>query len=69
MRPHDLEVRREPNGSGARATIERVVHLGFEVRADLCLDDGRELWVQMTKAEAEQLELEQGATVFVATRG
>jgi molybdopterin-binding protein len=38
------------------------------VRADLALEDGREVWVQMTKAEAEQLELEQGSKVFVATR-
>jgi sulfate transport system ATP-binding protein len=68
VRPHDIEVRCEPNGSAERATVERVVHLGFEVRADLCLEDGRELWVQMTKAEAEQLELERGSQVFVATR-
>jgi hypothetical protein len=37
VRPHDIDVRREPNGSAERATVERVVHLGFEVRADLAL--------------------------------
>jgi sulfate transport system ATP-binding protein len=58
-------VRREPNGSAERATVERVVHLGFEVRADLALDDGREVWVQMTRDEAMELDLEQGAQVFV----
>jgi sulfate transport system ATP-binding protein len=68
VRPHDIEVRREPNGAAERATVERIVHLGFEVRADLALEDGREVWVQMTKSEAEQLELEQGSQVFVATR-
>jgi sulfate/thiosulfate transport system ATP-binding protein len=68
VRPHDIEVRREANGSAERATVERVVHLGFEVRADLCLEDGRELWVQMTKTAAEELELERGSQVFVATR-
>jgi molybdopterin-binding protein len=45
-----------------------VVHLGFEVRADLQLGDGREVWVQMTKAEAADLELEPGSRVFVAAR-
>jgi sulfate/thiosulfate transport system ATP-binding protein len=65
VRPHDFEVRREPNGSAEPATVERVVHLGFEVRADLALDDGREVWVQMTRDEAAVLELEQGAQVFV----
>jgi sulfate transport system ATP-binding protein len=69
VRPHDFEVRREPNGSAERATVERVVHLGFEVRADLALDDGRAVWVQMTRGEAEALDLQQGAQVFVrATR-
>jgi sulfate transport system ATP-binding protein len=65
VRPHDIDVRREPNGSAERATVERVVHLGFEVRADLALDDGREVWVQMTRDEAMELDLEQGAQVFV----
>ncbi|HET8653384.1 MAG TPA: TOBE-like domain-containing protein [Gaiellaceae bacterium] len=68
VRPHDLEVRRERNGSSERATVERVAHLGFEVRADLLLEDGREVWVQLTKAEAERLDLERGTRVFVATR-
>jgi sulfate/thiosulfate transport system ATP-binding protein len=66
VRPHDIDVRREPNGSAERATVERVVHLGFEVRADLALDDGREVWVQMTRAEAAALELQQGTHVFIA---
>src|ERR671915_439360 len=68
VRPHDIEVRREPNGSAERATVERVVHLGFEVRADLCLEDGRGLWVQMTKAEADELDLERGSMVYVAAK-
>jgi sulfate/thiosulfate transport system ATP-binding protein len=66
VRPHDIDVRREPNGSAERATVERVVHLGFEVRADLALDDGREVWVQMTRDEAQQLDLQEGTQVFVA---
>jgi sulfate/thiosulfate transport system ATP-binding protein len=66
VRPHDIDVRREPNGSAERATVERVVHLGFEVRADLALEDGREVWVQMARDEAAALDLRQGAQVFVA---
>ena len=37
IRPHDIEVRVEPNGSTTEAMIERVVHLGFEVRVELVL--------------------------------
>jgi sulfate/thiosulfate transport system ATP-binding protein len=65
VRPHDIEVSLRPNGPGTQAaTVERVVHLGFEVRADLTLDDGREVWVQMTRGEAEALDLCDGARVY-----
>ena len=66
VRPHDIDVTTEQNGASERATVERVVHLGFEVRADLALDDGREVWVQMTRDEARQLDLQEGSQVFVA---
>jgi sulfate/thiosulfate transport system ATP-binding protein len=66
IRPHDLEIRPEPNGSrSTEATVERVVHLGFEVRAELVLDDGRRISAQVTRDEADELELEEGQIVFV----
>ncbi len=66
IRPHDLEVRSEPNGSrSTEATVERVVHLGFEVRAELVLDDGRRVSAQITRDEADELELHEGQIVFV----
>jgi sulfate transport system ATP-binding protein len=65
IRPHDLEVRVEPNGTSREAMVERVVHLGFEVRAELVLEDGRRVSAQVTRDEAEQLELHDGQIVFV----
>jgi len=65
IRPHDLEVRHEPNGHSAEAKVERVVHLGFEVRAELMLDDGRRVSAQVTRDEADELELHEGQIVFV----
>jgi len=65
IRPHDLELRLEPNGTTSEAMIERVVHLGFEIRVDLVLDDGRYVSAQVTRGEAEELELRQGQIVFV----
>jgi sulfate transport system ATP-binding protein len=66
VRPHDVELLLEPNGSTREAMIERIVHLGFEVRIELVRDDGERLSVQTTRDEVEQLELEQGQIVFVA---
>src|ERR671918_758129 len=39
VRPHDVEVRHEPNGQTIEAMIDRIVHLGFEVRVELTLRD------------------------------
>jgi len=65
VRPHDLELTLEPNGTTREAMIERIVHLGFEVRLDLVREDGERLQVQITRDEAEQLELESRQIVFV----
>ena len=65
IRPHDFELRLEPNGSTEEAMIERIVHLGFEVRVEFSLKDGTQAWAQMTRAEADQLELHDGQIVFV----
>ena len=40
--------------------VERVVHLGFEVRVELVLHDGRHVSAQVTRDEAEELELAAG---------
>ena len=63
VRPHDLELVLEPNGSTREAQVERVVHLGFEVRCELVRDDGEEFSVQLTREQAETRELERGQSV------
>jgi sulfate transport system ATP-binding protein len=68
VRPHDIELRHEPNGSTREAQIERVVRLGFETRVDLIRDDGERLHVQLTRDEADELELDTGDIVYVRTR-
>jgi sulfate transport system ATP-binding protein len=64
IRPHDVEVRTEPNGTTAEALVERLVHLGFEVRVDLLLGDGQRLQAQLSREDAEELELHKGQIVF-----
>jgi sulfate transport system ATP-binding protein len=64
VRPHDLEVLLEGEPDAVPATVERVVRLGFEVRVDLRSGDD-ELWVQLTRGEAERLALSVGRAVYV----
>jgi sulfate/thiosulfate transport system ATP-binding protein len=68
VRPHDLELQLVPNGTTAEGMVERVVHLGFEVRVELVLDDGRHVSAQLTRDEVEELELRDGQIVFVRPR-
>ena len=68
VRPHDIEIAHEPNGVTREAQVVRIVRLGFEVRVDLARDDGEALHVQLTRNEADLLELAAGDIVFVRTR-
>jgi sulfate transport system ATP-binding protein len=65
VRPHDLEVTLEPNGSTKEAMIVRLVQLGFEVRLELVRDDGEQLAAQLTRDQVEAMELAPGQIVYV----
>jgi sulfate transport system ATP-binding protein len=62
LRPHDIQIL--PGGDFTSGTVEalvrRVVHLGFEVRVELTLPDGRDIWAQVTRETTAELELEEG---------
>jgi sulfate/thiosulfate transport system ATP-binding protein len=60
LRPHDIQILTHPDGSTVEALVRRVVHLGFEVRVELTLPDGRDVWAQVTRETAAELELEEG---------
>jgi sulfate transport system ATP-binding protein len=82
VRPHDIRVGRRSDmriaaGDGTarsigvvRATIDRVVVLGFEVRVELTnAATGGSFTAQITRGDAEALGLREGDTVYVrATR-
>jgi sulfate/thiosulfate transport system ATP-binding protein len=65
LRPHDVDVILEPVAGATEAMIDRVTHLGFEVRVELSLGDGDSTWVQTTRGRAEELELEEGQIVWL----
>ncbi|WP_116672424.1 TOBE-like domain-containing protein, partial [Mycobacterium kubicae] len=82
VRPHDIRVGRRPDmaiagGDGTaesigvvRATVDRVVTLGFEVRVELTnAATDTPFSAQITRGDAEALALREGDTVYVrATR-
>lgn len=82
VRPHDIRVGRDPAMAHAqqegtaesagvtRATVERVVHLGFEVRVELRNAATGDIFAaQVTRGDSEALQLREGETVYArATR-
>jgi sulfate/thiosulfate transport system ATP-binding protein len=65
VRPHDIEIQLNANGSTSEAEVEHLVYLGFEVRVELAMKDGRKLWAQVTREDARRLNLEAGKLVHV----
>ena len=66
VRPHDLLLSTErKGGEGAEAMVTRVLYLGFEVRVELVLQGGDEVRAQLTRAEAEELEVKEGDILWV----
>jgi sulfate/thiosulfate transport system ATP-binding protein len=66
IRPHDLDILLEPRGDNTQeAMVERVVHLGFEVRVELTMQNGEHVWAQITRSQAEELELDKAGIVYV----
>jgi sulfate/thiosulfate transport system ATP-binding protein len=65
IRPHDIDIVVDPSDQAAEAMIDRIIHLGFEVRVELTLHDGAHVYVQLTQPQAEELELHEGQIVWV----
>ncbi|HEY7007839.1 MAG TPA: TOBE-like domain-containing protein [Jatrophihabitantaceae bacterium] len=64
VRPHDLELFPAPVDRSVPAQVSRLQRIGFEVRAEL--QTGTEKpWAQLTRGQAEALELVEGSRVWV----
>jgi sulfate/thiosulfate transport system ATP-binding protein len=64
VRPHDIEVFAGPADRAVAAQVSRVQRIGFAVRADL-MTGPEEVQVQLTRGQAEALELAPGSSVWV----
>ena len=69
VRPHDIAIAAEAVGGAHEAMVSRVVHLGFEVRVELMLTGGETVTAQVTRTEADELELAAGEIVWLRTAG
>ena len=69
VRPHDLVIHRDPATGDHAGTVERVTHLGFEVRVDVAMARGGAAWVQLSRGAAAELDLAPGDPVWISRTG
>lgn len=65
LRPHDVVVQKEQNGATVPARVNRLIHLGWEIQAELILDDGQVVTAHLTRERFDELELEPQQRVYV----
>lgn len=65
LRPQDVVIETEQNGSTVPARVSRLIHLGWEIQAELTLDDGQVVTAHLTRERFDQLHLEPEQRVYV----
>jgi sulfate transport system ATP-binding protein len=66
VRPHDLALHRRPRDGDHAGVVERITHLGFEVRVDITMENWGSTWVQLSRGAAAELDLGAGDLVWVS---
>ncbi len=65
LRPQDVIVETSSNGTTVPARVTRLIHLGWEVQAELTLDDGQVVTAHLTRERYDELKLEPQQKVYV----
>jgi sulfate/thiosulfate transport system ATP-binding protein len=65
LRPQDISIEIEPNTTTVAAKVNRLIHLGSEIQAELALDDGQIIMAHLTRERFKELQLEPQQQVFV----
>ena len=68
VRPHDVEVLAGHTDGTVAAEVTRLQRIGFEVRVELAVGADQP-WAQLTRGQAESLQLSEGSRVWVRATG
>ncbi|MDX2100336.1 MAG: TOBE-like domain-containing protein [Leptolyngbyaceae cyanobacterium bins.59] len=65
LRPQDVVIETQANGSTVPARVSRLIHLGWEIQAELSLEDGQVVTAHLTRERFDELQLQPEQKVFV----
>lgn len=65
LRPQDIVVETTSETASVSARVSRIIHLGWEIQAELTLDDGQVVTAHLTRDRFNELNLKPQQRVFV----
>ncbi|WP_404788892.1 sulfate/molybdate ABC transporter ATP-binding protein [Altericista sp. CCNU0014] len=65
IRPHDLEIQTSANGATVRATVDRVIHLGWEIQVEIRLPEGQLVTAHFNREQFDRLAIKTGQQIFI----
>ncbi len=69
IRPRDILIELEATATSVAARINRIINLGWEVQAELVLDDGQVLTAHLTRDRFNELNLQPQQNVYIEPKG
>jgi sulfate transport system ATP-binding protein len=65
LRPNDVIIELTPDVASVPAAVKRVIHLGWEIQAELLLEGGQNFMANLTREQFDHLNLQPLQTVYV----
>jgi sulfate/thiosulfate transport system ATP-binding protein len=65
LRPHDVIIETQPHSSSVPARVNRLIHLGWEIQAELVFDDGQVVTAHLPREKFDELNLTPQQRVYV----
>ncbi len=65
LRPQDIIIETEPNSTTVVAKVNRLIHLGSEIQAELALEDGQMVMAHLSRERFDELQIAPEQQVFV----
>ncbi|MFM7653188.1 MAG: sulfate/molybdate ABC transporter ATP-binding protein [Vulcanococcus sp.] len=68
IRPHDLELHRQPREGSVPAVLRRLTHLGRDIQAELTLASGDVVMAQLPRERIDYRDLQAGDALHITSR-
>ncbi len=68
IRPHDLDLHRQPQQGSVPAVLRRLTHLGRDIQAELTLASGEVVVAQLPRERIDYRELKAGDALHITSR-